>query len=102
MIDQRTARAVLVATTLLASAPAQALSMNDPLTEWTKGTAMDRMQIASRLGKSFNSLSESFTAGYFLKCIDDVAAYGNAKAARIEDAMRECVAARIPRSPDAE
>lgn len=102
MFDETVARAVLVAMALLVSAPAQALSMNDQLTEWTKGTAMDRMQIASRLGKSFNSISESFTAGYFLKCIDDVAAYGNAKAAKIEDAMRECVAARMPRSPDAE
>ncbi|KQO48976.1 MULTISPECIES: hypothetical protein [unclassified Methylobacterium] len=102
MFDEKVARAVLVAMALLVSAPAQALSMNDPLTEWTKGAAMDRMQIASRLGKSFNSISESFTAGYFLKCIDDVAAYGNAKAAKIEDAMRECVAARMPRSPDAE
>ncbi|WP_027171486.1 hypothetical protein [Methylobacterium sp. 10] len=98
MTNRLAALAVLAAMT----APAQALSMNDPLTEWSKGTAMDRMQIASRLGKSFNSISDSFTAGYFLKCIDDVAVYGNAKAARIEDAMRECVAARMPRSPDAE
>jgi hypothetical protein len=98
MTNRLAALAVLAAMT----APAHALSMNDPLTEWSKGTAMDRMQIATRLGKSFNSISESFTAGYFLKCIDDVAVYGNAKAARIEDAMRECVAARMPRSPDAE
>ncbi|MCJ2129570.1 hypothetical protein [Methylobacterium sp. E-045] len=98
MTNRLAALAVLAAM----SALAHALSMNDPLTEWSKGTAMDRMQIATRLGKSFNSISESFTAGYFLKCIDDVAVYGNAKAARIEDAMRECVAARMPRSPDAE
>ncbi len=92
----------LAAAIVAPSAPAQALSMSDPLTEWSKGTAMDRMQIATRLGKSFISLNEGFTAGYFLKCIDDVAVYGNAKAARIEDAMRECVAARMPRTPDEE
>ncbi|GJE16670.1 hypothetical protein [Methylobacterium marchantiae] len=102
MIDRRAALAVFATMAVLASAPVQALSMNDPLTEWSRGTAMDRMQIASRLGKSFISINEGFTAGYFLKCIDDVAVYGNAKAARIEDAMRECVAARMPRRPDAE
>lgn len=94
--------ALLAALSVAAPAPASALSMTDSLADWSRGTAMNRMQIATRLGKSFNALSESFTAGYFLKCIDDVAVYGNAKAARIEDAMRECVAARMPRSPDAE
>lgn len=80
---------------LLAPLPASALSMSDPLTAWAAGSAMDRLQLAGRFGKSFVALDQSFTAEYFVRCIDDISIYGGAKSARIEDAMRECVAARM-------
>lgn len=75
--------------------------MADSLGAWREGSAMDRMQLATRFGKSFVAVNESFTAGYFLKCIDDISGYSNAKEAKIEDAMRECVAARM-RQPGAD
>lgn len=74
---------------------ASALSMTDTLEAWKESSAMDRLQLATRFGKSFVSVNESFTAGYFVKCIDDVAGYPNAQKARIEDAMRECVASQL-------
>ncbi|MEN3208803.1 hypothetical protein PUR23_01990 [Methylorubrum populi] len=74
---------------------ASALSMTDTLEAWKQGSAMDRLQLATRFGKSFVSVNESFTAGYFVKCIDDVAGYPNAQKAKIEDAMRECVASQL-------
>lgn len=83
------------AVVLVLSGPASALTMADPLTAWAQASAMDRMQLATRFGKSFISLNESFTAGYFLKCIDDISTYGGAKDAKIEDAMRECVASQM-------
>lgn len=82
------------------ASPVQALTMADPLSAWRGGTAMDRMQLATRFGKSFVTLNESFTAGYFLKCIDDISGYNNAKDAKIEDAVRECVAARLRQPGD--
>ncbi|GEO98553.1 hypothetical protein [Methylobacterium haplocladii] len=86
---------------LILPIPARALTMSDPLTAWVNASAMDRMQLATRFGKSFIALNESFTSGYFLKCIDDISTYGGAKDARIEDAMRECVASqqRLKGSP---
>lgn len=80
--------------------PATALTMSDSLAAWREGSAMDRIQLATRFGKSFVALNEGFTADYFLKCIDDVSTYGKAKDARIEDAMRECVAARLRQPGD--
>ncbi|MEH3117849.1 MAG: hypothetical protein PGN25_09715 [Methylorubrum populi] len=74
---------------------AQALTMTDTLEAWRQSSAMDRLQLATRFGKSFVSLNESFTAGYFVKCIDEVAGYANAQKAKIEDAMRECVASQL-------
>ncbi|ACB80400.1 conserved hypothetical protein [Methylorubrum populi BJ001] len=74
---------------------ASALSMTDTLEAWKQSSAMDRLQLATRFGKSFVSVNESFTAGYFVKCIDDVAGYPNAQNAKIEDAMRECVASQL-------
>ncbi|KAB7784253.1 hypothetical protein [Methylorubrum populi] len=74
---------------------ASALSMTDTLETWKQSSAMDRLQLATRFGKSFVSVNESFTAGYFVKCIDDVAGYPNAQKAKIEDAMRECVASQL-------
>lgn len=82
--------------------PAFALSSSDSLTAWRESTAMDRVQLATRLGKSFVTINEGFTAEYFLKCIDDVSTYGKAKEARIEDATRECVATRLRKPDDAE
>lgn len=79
----------------LSSAPAHALTMSDSLASWREGSAMDRMELATRLGRNFVPVNEAFTAGYFLKCIDDISGYTNAKEAKIEDAMRECVAARL-------
>ncbi len=92
---------ILVAVATLAT-PATALTMSDSLTAWREGSAMDRIQLAVRFGKSFVSLNEGFTADYFLKCIDDVSIYGKAKDARIEDAMRECIAARLRQPGDAD
>ncbi|MFG5118931.1 hypothetical protein [Methylorubrum sp. POS3] len=80
---------------LLMPGAAQALSMTDTLQAWRESSAMDRLQLASRFGKSFVAVNESFTAGYFVKCIDEVAGYANAQKARIEDAMRECVASQL-------
>ncbi|MFF8802248.1 MULTISPECIES: hypothetical protein [unclassified Methylobacterium] len=80
---------------LLLSGAAQALSMTDTLEAWRQSAAMDRLQLASRFGKSFVSVNESFTAGYFVKCIDEVAGYPNAQKAKIEDAVRECVASQL-------
>lgn len=74
---------------------ASALSMTDTLQTWRESSAMDRLQLATRFGKSFVSVNESFTAGYFVRCIDEVAGYANAQTARIEDAMRECVASQL-------
>ncbi len=85
---------ILTAALLLPGA-AHALSMTDTLQAWRESSAMDRLQLASRFGKSFVSVNESFTAGYFVKCIDEVAGYSNAQKARIEDAMRECVASQL-------
>jgi hypothetical protein len=79
----------------LVSGAASALSMTDTLEDWKQSSAMDRLQLATRFGKSFVSVNESFTAGYFVKCIDDVAGYPNAQKAKIEDAMRECVASQL-------
>ncbi|GJE56433.1 MULTISPECIES: hypothetical protein [Methylobacterium] len=83
-----------LAVALVLPIPAKALTMSDPLTAWAKAPAMDRMQLATRFGKSFIALNESFTTGYFLKCIDDISVYGGAKDAKIEDAMRECIASQ--------
>ena len=82
-------------TLLLLPGTAQALSMTDTLEAWRQSSAMDRLQLASRFGKSFVSVNESFTAGYFVKCIDEVAGYPNAQKAKIEDAVRECVASQL-------
>ncbi|HJE25152.1 MAG TPA: hypothetical protein K8W01_15960 [Methylorubrum populi] len=86
--------ALLLAVLLLPGA-AQALSMTDTLEAWRQSSAMDRLQLATRFGKSFVSVNESFTAGYFVKCIDEVAGYSNAQKAKIEDAVRECVASQL-------
>ncbi|GJE78819.1 hypothetical protein [Methylorubrum thiocyanatum] len=86
--------ALLLAMALVPGA-ASALSMTDTLEAWKQSSAMDRLQLATRFGKSFVSVNESFTAGYFVKCIDDVAGYPNAQKAKIEDAMRECVASQL-------
>lgn len=75
--------------------PAHALTMSDSLDAWREGSAIARMELATRLGRNFVSVNESFTAGYFLKCIDDISGYTNAKDAKIEDAMRECIATRL-------
>lgn len=83
----------------LAAVPAQALTSSDRLTAWRESSAMERIELATRFGKSFITINEGFTASYFLKCIDDIAAYGNAKEATIQDGVRECVAARL-RKPD--
>lgn len=83
-----------LAVALVLPLPASALTMSDPLTAWATAPAMARMQLATRFGKSFIALNESFTTGYFLKCIDDISTYGGAKDAKIEDAMRECVASQ--------
>ncbi|PXW63747.1 hypothetical protein [Methylobacterium sp. B4] len=80
---------------LLLPGAAQALSMTDTLEAWRQSSAMDRLQLASRFGKSFVLVNESFTAGYFVKCIDEVAGYPNAQKAKIEDAVRECVASQL-------
>ena len=80
---------------LLVPLPASALSLSDPLTAWAAGSAMDRMQIAGCFDKSFVALDQSFTAEYFVRCIDDISVYGGARSARSEDALRECVAARM-------
>lgn len=80
---------------LLLPGAAQALSMTDTLDAWRRSSAVDRLQLASRFGKSFVSVNESFTAGYFVKCIDEVAGYPNAQKAKIEDAVRECVASQL-------
>ena len=85
----------LLALTLVLPGSAQALSMTDTLEAWKQSSAMDRLQLATRFGKSFVSLNDGFTAGYFVKCIDEVAGYSNAGKARIEDAMRECVASQL-------
>ncbi|WP_232630281.1 hypothetical protein [Methylobacterium sp. Leaf118] len=85
----------VLAAALFLPGPARALSMTDTLQAWRDSSAMDRLQLASRFGKAFVSVNESFTAGYFVKCIDDVAGYANAEKARIEDAMRECVASQL-------
>lgn len=74
---------------------AHALSMTDTLEAWRQSPAMERLQLATRFGKSFVSVKESFTAGYFVRCIDDVAGYSNAQKAKIEDALRECVASQL-------
>ena len=74
---------------------ADELKTSDPLTNWAGAPAMARMQLATKIGKSFITLDEGFTAGFFLKCIDDVSTYGGAKEAKIEDAMRECVASKM-------
>lgn len=84
-----------LAIVLLMPGAAQALSMTDTLQAWRESSAMDRLQLASRFGKSFVAVNESFTASYFVKCIDEVAGYANAQKARIEDAMRECVASQL-------
>ncbi|WP_342151685.1 hypothetical protein [Methylorubrum sp. SB2] len=84
-----------LAAILLLPGAAQALSMTDTLQAWRESSAMDRLQLATRFGKSFVSVNESFTVGYFVKCIDEVAGYSNAQKARIEDAMRECVASQL-------
>ncbi|GLS43410.1 hypothetical protein [Methylobacterium brachythecii] len=91
-----------LAAVLILPLPAQALTMADPLTAWANASAMDRMALATRFGKSFVSLNEGFTSGFFLKCIDDISIYGGAKDAKIEDAMRECVASkqRLKATPD--
>lgn len=86
--------AFLLAAALLPGA-AHALSMTDTLEAWRQSPAMERLQLATRFGKSFVSVNESFTAGYFVKCIDDVAGYANAQTAKIEDAVRECVASQL-------
>ncbi len=84
----------------LAVSPACALTMSDTLAAWREGSAMDRIQLATKLGKSFVALNEGFTADYFLKCLDDVSTYGNASKAKIDDATRECVAARMRKPGD--
>lgn len=91
-----------LAALLLVPVSAQALTMSDPLTAWANAPPMARMELATRFGKSFISLNEGFTSGFFLKCIDDISIYGGAKDAKIEDAMRECVASkqRLKATPD--
>ncbi|TFZ61257.1 hypothetical protein E4V01_01230 [Methylorubrum sp. Q1] len=86
--------ALFLAATLVPGA-ASALSMTDTLEAWKQSSTMDRLQLATRFGKSFVSVNESFTAGYFVKCIDEVAGYANAQKAKIEDAVRECVASQL-------
>lgn len=81
---------------------AQALTMSDTLSAWREGKAMERMELATRLGQKFVSVNEAFTAGYFIKCIDDISGYTNAKEAKIEDAMRECLAARLRKPGEVE
>jgi len=86
---------ILLLAAILAPGAASALSMTDTLEAWRQSSTMDRLQLATRFGKSFVSVNESFTAGYFVKCIDEVAGYSNAQKAKIEDAVRECVASQL-------
>ncbi|GBU19307.1 hypothetical protein AOPFMNJM_2660 [Methylobacterium jeotgali] len=69
------------------------LSVVDKISTYRRAPPADRLDLATRLGKSFSALSPGLDKEYFLRCLEETANVGDPRDIEIEAAVKLCVAA---------
>lgn len=83
---------VLMTVLVIPSAQAR-LSVTDKLSTYRRATSEERIDLATRLGKSFSALSPGLTRDYFIKCLEETVNIGDRRDLALDEAVRLCVAA---------
>lgn len=76
---------------LAGQAQAARLTMNDKASIWPRASAADKIDFATRMGKSFQVLSPQLDKHYFMRCLEETANIGDPKELRLEEMVRTCV-----------
>jgi hypothetical protein len=69
------------------------LTVTDKLSTYRRASSEDRIDLATRLGKSFSSLSPGLDRDYFIKCLEETVNIGDPRDLELDEAVRLCVAA---------
>lgn len=69
------------------------LKVTDKLSTYRHATSEERIDLATRLGKSFSTLSPGLDRDYFIKCLEETVNIGNPRDLELDEAIRLCVAA---------
>ncbi|WP_238180459.1 hypothetical protein [Methylobacterium haplocladii] len=69
------------------------LTVTDKLSTYRRGSSEERIDLATRLGKSFSSLSPGLDRDYFIKCLEETVNIGDPRDLELDEAVRLCVAA---------
>lgn len=85
---------ILAATILLTGAAQARLSITDKLSTYRRATTEERIDLATRLGKSFSALSPGLDRDYFVKCLEETANIGDPRELQLDEAVKSCVAAQ--------
>lgn len=70
------------------------LKVTDKLSTYRHASSEDRIDLATRLGKSFSALSPGLTRDYFIKCLEETVNVGDPRDLELDEAVRLCVAAQ--------
>lgn len=69
------------------------LTVTDKLSTYRRATSEERIDLATRLGKSFSTLSPGLDRDYFIKCLEETVNIGDPRDLELDEAIRLCVAA---------
>lgn len=69
------------------------LTVTDKLSTYRRASSQDRIDLATRLGKSFSSLAPGLNRDYFIKCLEETVNIGDPRDLELDEAVRLCVAA---------
>lgn len=69
------------------------LSVTDKLSTYRRATSEERIDLASRLARSFSALSPRLDRDYFIRCLEETVNIGDPRDLELDAAVRLCVAA---------
>ncbi len=84
----------LLSSALLVEAAEARLSVTDKLSTYRHSTTEERIDLATRLGKSFSALSPGLDRDYFVRCLEETANIGDPRDLALDEAVKSCVAAQ--------
>lgn len=84
----------LLSSVVLTEAAQARLSITDKLSTYRRSTTEERLDLATRLGKSFAVLSPGLDRDYFVKCLEETANIGDPRDLELDEAVKSCVAAQ--------
>ncbi|WP_232629675.1 hypothetical protein [Methylobacterium sp. Leaf118] len=93
---RRACALLILACGLLAAATGVAearLAVTDKLSTYRRASSAERIDLATRLAKSFSALSPRLDRDYFIRCLEETVNIGDPRDLELDAAVRLCVAA---------